>query len=293
MTTNVSKFIAVSGDVKTAGASVWWRLSGAFARGALAFHLEEAGLDSEEWLPPEPSPERNFGRAVRALYKDVTHNIETLKGGGYAIIKKTKSETDVTHETDFAVKLENKIVTAVEYAPVDALLAITEEMIHFSNVVIADDVSAWLIRSAERLGAVSLRDRGGIYFIPNHALETWTKLTSALVAASNGAHTVYSMTTLHEDNAVEAVLDALSIEATEFFSKCEEKLEKGTIGGKRAIKNRMVDSEKLLEKIRSYENLLGRKLETLTEHLADVELELSAALLAAEAGDGGEVKLAL
>ena len=60
------------------------------------------------------------------------------------------------------------------------------------------------------------------------------------------------------------------------------KIEAGKIGGKRAIKNRMTDADTLLEKIRSYETLLGSKLETLTEHLGDVELELSAALLHAE-----------
>lgn len=291
--TNVSNFIAVTSDVKTAGASVWWRLSGEFARGALRFELESAGLDADEWLPTEPTAERNFSRAVKSLYKDKTHNIETLKGGGFAVIKKTKSETTVEHETDFAVKLVKGKVEAVEYAPVDALLAITEEAVHFSNMVIADDVSAWLIKCAEALGAVSLRDRGGIYFIPNGSLETWKTLTSALVKASGEAHTVYSMTTLHEDDAVAAVLDALTLEATEFFSKCSEKIEKGTIGGKRAIKNRMGDSENLLAKIRSYEELLGRKLEDLTDHLADCELELSAALLSAEEGDDNPVKLAL
>jgi len=293
MTTNVNDFIAVTSDVKTAGASVWWRLSGEFPRGLLRFHLEDSGLDADEWLPSEPSWERCFGRAVRSLYKDKTHNIETLKGGGYAIIKKTKSETDVAHETSFAVRVVAGKVEAVEYAPVDALLDITEEAVHFSKTVIADDVSAWLIKCAEKLGGVSLRERGGIYFIPNGALDAWKALTSALVAASNGAHTVYSLTTLHEKDAVAAILDALTTEAEEFFSSCSEKIEKGTIGGKRAISNRMSDSENLLSKIRSYETLLGRKLETLTDQLSDVELELSAALLSAEEGDDSPLKLAL
>lgn len=289
-------FIAVTSDIKTAGASVWWRLSGEFARGSLRFHLEDAGLDADEWLPTEPSTEKCFGRAVRSLFKDKTHNVETLKGGGYCIVSKTKTELDVEHSTEFSVKLVAGLPIAggpnrfVKKPEMDATLKAME---HFSNAVIADDVSSWLIKCAERLGAVSLRDRGGIYFIPNTALATWKSLTGAVVAASNSAHTVYSMTTLKEKDAVAAILDALTNEAEEFFSTCSEKIEKGTIGGKRAIANRMTDSENLLSKIRSYESLLGEKLETLTDHLSDVELELSAALLKEEEGEDNPVKLAL
>lgn len=295
MTESVSKYIAITSDVKTAGASVWWRLKGDFHRGALRHFLVEEGLDSEEWLPKEPKEERCFSRAVKALYKDKHHNVESLPdGGGYAVVKKTKSKTSVDHDTEFTLKLENGSVVAGGdgFAPVGELLDTTEKTNYFRTRVISDDVSAWLIDCAERLGAVSLRERGGIYFIPNKSLVIWRKLVSALVKASNGAHTVYSLSTLHEDDAVAAILDALTAEAEEFFSSCSEKIEKGTIGGKRAISNRRDDADKLLAKIKSYEKLLGKSLETLTEACAETELELAAALLAAEEA-GNEVKLAL
>lgn len=291
-----SKYVSVTSDIKTAGASVWWRLSGELTREDLARRLEDEGLDPEEWMPHVPSAERCFGRAVKSLYKSKDVNIESLKGGGYAVINKKKSTTDVEHTTEFAVKYTGgKVIDAgscqsLFLVPVDRISAETDR---FAATVIADDISSWLISSAEKLGAVSLRDRGGIYFIPNGALDTWRKLASALVKASTGKHTIYSMTTMHEDDAVAAILDALTNEAEDFFTSCSEKIALDKIGGKRAIKNRMTDTEKLLSKILSYEDLLGRKLETLTEQVGDCELELSAALLKAEETDDTKVRLAL
>jgi hypothetical protein len=294
-----SEFVAVTGDLSTAGKTVWWGLEGTLSRDDLHRFIEEEGLDPDEWLPKEASKERCFGRAVKALYKSKATNIETLNGGGFAVIHKEKSKTKVTHDQEFAVKLEHGDVVSAHDpltgrpAPYTALLDITEMTNKFATTMIADDISAWLIECAGKLNAVGLRKRGGFYFIPNGSLKTWMGLVNAVVKASFGNHTIYSMSTMHEDDAVAAVLDALTAEAEEFFASCSEKIDTGKIGGKRAINNRMTDSENLLAKIRSYEALLGTKLETLHEQMGDCELELAAALLKAEEKNDKEVKLAL
>lgn len=277
-------YIAVTDELETAGASVWFRLSGDLVRGSLAVEIENRGLDLAAFGPKVATKERCFSRAVKSIFRDKTHNVDSLKGGGFAVTAKKTTDTEVDYAHAFSVKLVNNVVTGVGSRPAGFTEcdAITREAIHFDTHLTTDDVSAWLITCAERLGGIPLRERGGFYFIPRPSLPTWKLLVSALKAASGGAHRVSLLPTVKCEDAVEAVLDAVTAECEKFFEKRREEMEKGELG-KRAIRTREELSEKLRAKIESYENLLGRKLTELTDSLGEVEVELAAALFAAEA----------
>jgi hypothetical protein len=141
------------------------------------------------------------------------------------------------------------------------------------------DVSAWLIDMAYKLGAVSLRESGGVYFIPRTNTSIWMKVAAALDAVGSSVFTIPAMKTAE---AVAAITDAITAEAAALSKSIEDEMEKTGEDalGSRALKTRVNTLEEMIAKVSTYEELIGRQLE-IRERVQRLSANVSAAALTA------------
>lgn len=265
-------------DVDTAGAVIWWRLGGDTNLAALTASLATAGDPAKP--PKAPSPAAALRRAVSEQAHK--HLLARQVDGGWALVSEQVQGDALSYKTEAIAKLDANgecEVTAAALLRTDVI----RDFQTYLGTLISYDVSSWLIRVAESLNAVSLRDTGGIYFLPAPAVAAWRKVAGALKAVTPGA-SLFEVPALKSDEAVAAILDAVAREAEAEADKIAAEVAADETGA-RALATRKARLDAVLGKLTSYEDLLGANLETIKKRVHDVEASVSLAILAAEADD--------
>lgn len=280
----MANVVAVTEHMEEAGAIVLWHLSGEMDGEVLKAGWAMQGLD-ENMLPEMPSVELALRRTANQ-YKGPHRLVRTLPNcGGYAIVDEVVEGGKLTYRQVFdfmnsgdgisvTVYDEQALIDAGGVAQATNLFERTKAMLNHQ------DASYWLSRLVRNVDSISLRDRGGVYFVPRNRLEEWRAYVAAIRASSS--HMVYEIPALRSDEAVAAIIDSLTRESEDEAIAIEAELENGDLGG-RAIKTRGERCEAMSRKVASYEQLLGRGLDTLRERLERLQANVAAAALASSA----------
>lgn len=263
----------------TAGAIVYWRLSGGLDLSRLSDAWDAQGLD-RKLLPDEPTPAVALRRAVAVLKKPDTR-IEATRAG---LVVLDRRETGTEGDLEFTKRL---------VANVDVVgrikVSFAADSDEASQVVIAynqaldtlagPDVSPWLSSLMRALHAVPLRDTGGVYFVPRFSMTRFEKMLAALRESTD--HVIAAIPALDSSEAVSAILDALESEAEGELSSIRRDLEAESLGA-RALNTRIGVTSAVEVKLSSYENLLGGKLDGLRDRIEKMRAELTVAMTVAE-----------
>ncbi len=297
--------IATNSEHAFVGAIVYWRLSGNIRLDPFKAAWIKEGLE-EKLLPKLPSVKVSLTRAVddvatRGRLKT------TVKDGGYALLDKTE-KNGLTVNVNCRVTLdatENLIVQ--EQVPGKApgtktwahlekhplLGQLTAAFESHKGSLESRDITCWLCKDVmDSLGATTLRESGGIYFVPRDKVERFNRMVQALKAVSD--HKIYQVKAMTGDEAVEAVLDAIVAEAEAAAKAVEEDLAQGQGEkegedsetkplGPRALSTRADRCREMVNKVRQYEELLGKMMPQITERLDDLKVAAMEASLAAKA----------
>lgn len=262
-------------DAAVCGAITYWRLSGNTDYNTLRTAWLAAGLP-KDWLIMLPSPADALRRAM-AGQKERRRLVRPLADDhGWAVIREElgSDKQQLRHEQEFSVNLTewgtlefsgviNGEAKEIEAAYITALDTLTSA-----------DVGGWLVELAKRITAVSLRDSGGIYFVPRNQMPTWNTIAEVLhQTTSNIIHKVPAM---NGKDAAAAVLDGLQHEAERLAKDISDDLRKGV--GKRAINTKRGQCEELKTKLDGYAAMLGDAL----DGLKDKAFKLGAQLQKAE-----------
>lgn len=297
--------IIATESMESAGAIVYWRLNGDVDHAVLTQLWEDAGLD-KSFLPELPTPVVALQRAVAELRQGRTlvRAIATAKWGIVAEKAQEGSGTRTTTSTD-----ENGVPVVVtiegQRASLDYRHDLTITLSPSKEQVVVEtasggaaspelqaqlqtsfeahglklnsiDISSWLAKLAPRCNAVVLRDMGGVYFIPPAPLVFWRRAVAVLRACS--AHRVFEVPAMRSEEAVAAILDAVTREAENTAKGMQEELD-GAQLGKKAVVNRQADCDKLEAKLTAYEKLLGCSLTTIHTQLGKLRANLAEALI--------------
>ena len=141
------------------------------------------------------------------------------------------------------------------------------------------DIGTWLTEKAAKLGAIPLRDRGGVYFVPQPQVWKWELIVRALKRCSK--HGVHNIPAMRSQDAVEAIMSALTADTQAACDRIASDISDGELGSK-ALANRGVTRE-LLERVSQYEALLGNKLDALRGAIAETQSAVATAALATSA----------
>jgi hypothetical protein len=281
------------------GSIVWWRLSGGLDLEQLYECWERAGLP-KQWLPEEPSCERAFRRACKAQ-KEPRVLVRPLEGGkGFAIVREHAKGDDLSHNV--ALRFTLDVVKRVRATGPDGTLlpiganktvdVVRDAYRYYQDNLMQQDVSSWLCKMMDKLGAVTLRDTGGVYFIPAHSLAKWEEMCRCIKGSKErptSAHAMLGVPAVRTDQAVEAALDAIAHESTQAADKLEKVLDAHLTGesdddtlGAKALGTRVKRAEGIEAKLSQYEQLLGAKLPELHERLEALRANLVLAQMQAE-----------
>jgi hypothetical protein len=276
------RFTAVSDATATAtpcGAIVWWALSGTCTVQGLSEALATAGSLA---IPPErPSQKVVMHRACVAVARTADLDVAIVKGG-YALTRRPVEEDDgLVHELRSTIVATAKTGSGYDGIP-DVCDALRAAAATEKETLSASDVSAWLCSRLENLGAVALRERGGVYFIPEDATRRFEKVCKALAAATS--HRVYTVPALRTESAVEAILAALEQDTQKSVDAIAAAVASGEIGSK-GLATKEKELATLVGRLSRYEELLGRKLDAVRAKADEAARATAVAMLAASPGE--------
>jgi len=271
-------------EASGAGGSVWWCGGGRVA----VDHLSDA-LKSAGFVPPAPpSPVSALTRAMRSLAGQ--HDLSRMLGegdkrirGSRALVEERRSGNSLDYAVALRARIEADVLVidpedeAVRPETAAQLRAAFEEALREFTL---PDVTSWLVRVLRRLDAVSLRDAGGVYYIPPRGMGVWSKLSDVL-RVSVGL-SLYTMPTMRSAEAAEAIFNAVAREMQDLCVAFADETAEGGLG-QRALNARKDDLRAAREKLVRYEALLERSSAALHSQLDEVDNALTAAILLAEA----------
>ena len=290
---NTNENLMVVENVDTAGAITYWRLSGEVSLSKLGLAWTRAGLDGK-FLPETPSDEVALRRALGAIQSKRRLVRPLARRGVWAIVDEwvDNQTQDLDHRTLVRVKItksagghetiEVEKVNA-DWATYNALHdAIHAEFQRHKGVLAHQDISSWLVKLADKANAVSLRDMGGVYFVPRNKVGFWTTIADVLAQVDQK---VFRIPAMSNSEAVEAILDAITAEAQREAEALEADLLKDGDDalGARALRGRANRCDAVKAKVESYERFLNVKLDDIRAKLDGLRANLSAAALAATA----------
>lgn len=276
------EFVVVAeGEEATAGATIWWRLHGECDRAKLVDELTARGI---QHMPKVVEPETAIRRAVGCLRGKRRLVRPLKKRGSWAVIEEELDDVKekLKHWQGPTVSLD-KIGRAVfSNASAEEAQQVRAAYDRYLDVLDTADVSSWLISQAERLGAIGLREGGGIYYLPPQRMGEWRLIVEALSSA-HPEHHVYMVPTVRmTQEGARAILDSLTYEIEQQVAKTKDEVISGDLGV-RALENRFDETNDLLRKVTMYEQLIEQPLQKLRDTIASLSADVVAAKAAAEA----------
>jgi hypothetical protein len=260
----LTDIVAVEGS-EAAGAIVYWQLSGSVDLQDLTDAL---GTLTVIGAPPSaPSMEVVLQRAAQQAVSSKRQMVRPLdKRGSYAFVEESvDGQSALKYNQRLTMRVEKAGLDQPPYAVVLAHDPEADEPLQaqvyanvnvFKGLLTASDVSSWLLHVMEQVHGVGLRDRGGIYFIPNDCLALWRPLIAALRTVSD--HKVFEIPAMRTEEAVEAILTAVRRDAEAALAEMEAYLAGETsTKGLNAIDRRL---EEVRVKAAHYAQLLGVQL---------------------------------
>jgi hypothetical protein len=142
------------------------------------------------------------------------------------------------------------------------------------NQVEGAAVGRSLVSIVDHLNGLTLKDTGGVYWVPSEAVPV-------IMALREGLRNTVAIDVLENKptvEAIEAFRRALTREIDTEVQEISKEISDGDLG-ERALENRAERARELLNKISSYEDILGTTLETLRDSV-DVPKQAAATALA-------------
>jgi hypothetical protein len=270
--------LVVTESNQMCGAIVMWSLEGPTKFEALSGAWGTAGLDADD-CPSQPSASATLRSVMNTFAK--RSRIVRPVNGQFALVEEVVIDQSadiaaggepLAHQTLALAKINAD--DSVSVTARDPLLAadISEEYEKARDYLGVTEFSMWLTTFIQgRMGAVPLRPRGGVYFVPRSGLDVLEKLATVFEATTN--HKLYRINALRSEEAVEAILDAVVREANEVVDDVTDEANSGKLT-KRSGKSRKEKLLKMTEKLEQYETLLGARRDVMHDRLEQAQANL-------------------
>jgi len=279
----MNTFVVTPGlDTDSTGAIVYWSLTGgacdyANLVGALAVH----GINDPNDLPPLPTPNTAFFRAIKGM--ETKHRFARFSRQAgvdtYHLIDERERDGDLELTQNVKIQLCAGVVVGHGDDPEGLTGQVGEAYTAALDALTAADVSGYLTSWVKKCDCVALRPTGGFYFIPNNQLSKFRQVAHALREATS--FRTFEIPAMPTDDAIEAILDAIGREAVAEAEGIMAELAEGKLGP-RALRTRATRCEAMAQKVERYESILGRRMDSLRDQLEDLSAASTAAAMSAE-----------
>jgi len=271
--------------LQVTGAVTLWSLSAYTAYGPIAQAWSDLGLerlvprrstltDAVSWALRSSFSEQRF--LVRALPGGWSVQEEQVIDGGleYREVCRVKLDARTTVETDYFTLGSGADESTIERVVKTVTLA-TRAL----GSVPRKHVTAALVSLVRSCGGIPLRDRGGVYYMPEWGMEKWEKAAAAVEkAAMTGSNSIYLLRVKKDADGARAIIAALTSEVYSEISTMRQEIEAKGLSGS-ALTRRQSKARRVLSKVENYEELLGSEMDLLRAACAEVEPDAAAEAL--------------
>ena len=271
-----------------AGAMTYWSLGQQTDPQILTNGLSQLGLP--DYSPKARTWLTSLRAALAEMFAKPEELIRPLKNkarNGYTIVVECKGEYENTYsrEVNACVDKEGGVSVTVGYADVAELQRLTN---HYHRVLPSSSVSDMLTNIIhDKLGGISMKSNGGLYFIPEDRIGTWQNVIMVVEAAAVEPTTNDLSVVPLELN--EMTLRDIKRSICREVESEAERLRKdigGSDVGDEALLNRAVRASQLRDRIRQYEQILGQALDVCHQNL---DIAVQAFSVASAVQDDAEV----
>ena len=261
-------------QIEINGAIVFWKIAARSDRQKIVEGLTELGLG--QYAPRERTPYTVLCEAARECAgKDFL--IRPLeKRRGVAIVKERRGDVGSgNHYTSRAQVLcptngHVDVAYGLDYEQQERLSVVYAAL---KNALPPAAVGLSLSKIAvEALsGTRSLRESGGISWIPKHELPQWERVAAVIEgAAESGTSEVHAAWTADSPSTIRAIRNSIVEEITEAVSAIKGEIVDEAIGAK-AIASRRDQLVSYGRKLGLYESVIGEALEDIRRHLEETQ----------------------
>lgn len=197
------------------------------------------------------------------------------KTNGIELVDVTRHEQNTNdYVTDFAAKVvEGEVVVTKGYDPQHKLQAGFNTA---KGILTGQAVGKSLIEIIADLKGTTLRELGGVYWLPPESVPAWKEVIRAFEDVGEKTK-VHLMETPINELTVRAVRDAIVGEVMDAATRLTEELTSGSLGEK-AVENRKQRALGLHSRVKEYEAILGEALTSLHEVIQVAEITASSSI---------------
>jgi hypothetical protein len=271
-----------------AGAMTYWSLGQQTDPQILTNGLSQLGL-------PDYSPKpRTWLTSLKAALAEMFAKPEELirplrhkTKNGYTIVVEYKGEYENTYsrEVNACVDKEGRVSVTAGTADRQELQRLTN---HYHRVLPSSSVSDMLTDIIhEKLGGISLKTNGGLYFIPEDRITAWQDVIMVVEAAAVEPTTNDLSVVPLEMNAMTLrdIKRSICREVESEAERLRKDITENSLGTD-ALLNRAVRASQLRDRIRQYETILGQALDVCHQNL---DIAVQAFSVAAAVQDDAQV----
>ena len=193
--------------------------------------------------------------------------LRNQKENGFEVVDVTRKDDANDYVVDFAARvIDGQVRISRGYASQSKVQSAYEV---YRATLGGSAIGGALIDIVKDLGGVTLRDSGGIYWLPDEKLEKWEQVIGAFEAA--GDNQVYMVRTIMDAKTVRAVNDAIVDEVIKASGALADEIRDGKLG-EQAIETRLQRAKSLHARVAGYELILGQTMVHLHDCIGIAEL---------------------
>jgi hypothetical protein len=260
------------------GALVWWHFGGVkIKRDDLVKLVQAAGLDPKN--VPTPEARGALSDAIRALKikaHALRHKVDDKRFAvsiNHSTVEEKGGPTvDVRTEADQIVEF-NHDTKSLTFKNTYMEQEIRDGFQEYLQILQAEDLRTTVMRSLKASNAITVREKGGVYFVPRPALDMVAKLRALCNAIPSAGFFRLRIADEPEERAdmlktVSSEIEQELAEAEKDMLEIEEKIKakKGSVRSD-TLERRLKAWSEIKAKAMAYKDLLNFKAEDVTEKL--------------------------
>lgn len=203
------------------------------------------------------------------------------QANGFEVVGIERGEQTNVYSGRYSVKLDEqgRVTVTSGYLDYEQRQSLQRQYEQAKATLGADSIGPTLIELANHLGGTTIRQAGGVYYVPESGLAMWERIIDAFQAS--GASKVYVARVVMDPQCVRQVKDAIVDEVTERARELAREVSEGSLGPV-AIENRLAKAKLLHGRVQEYEGILAETLSHLHAVVAVAEQAAASALAVQE-----------
>lgn len=277
------------------GGNVFWSAGAGTNREALRQELKAIGL--EDYTPCQRTEAAALKMALEEYTEDMLADRRARKGSsgetvkrdkivqpllsqkedGFEVVDVTRKQRGNDYVCDFRAKVHEGVVEISYGYASQAKIQSAYEV--YRATLGGTAIGGALVEIVKTLQGVSLKDSGGVYWLPPDKCERWEEIIKAFESA--GDNKVYIMRTVMDLQTVRAVSDNIADEVLKANQDLQDEICSGKLG-EQAVLNRLEKARALHQRVRSYEEILGKTMQGLHDAILVADTAAASAVAVQE-----------